>query len=1236
MHEEEFSMIPERDVSSGQGGLRDSPILRSSTKVKDYDSLQKTSSSEVEQVEAESMSLKGALQEANVVLTHQTAEINNLRKKLDNMNADMDTTLKNLNTEQVRNSDMEKKIQEIEQENSLLQIKSNNAEKSLREQSKEITSLNQKVREFSDLSSQYKAQVAENKSLRQKLEKIERINSGPNWKTLYESLQVQHQKERVMWEDKLKEMELELQNMMETNNEAEQKGHIITDLSHQLQESETRINQLQVQNDSMNRENTSLKEGFDKETTRLKENVKELEEYIDKTDKSEENSEKDSEILRLRNELAEKVAADQHQQELQAELARKELEIGTLTARLQEVTNTVEKEEGRSRSLCSSRENLDKQLRMVRMDSLTELMAPLNDTNQISNMEHDKLVLCYNDVVNRFNKAISEIKALKLSVKQAQSNTDGLEIKNLQLNQALKTADSKTVEETKMLSNKIEDLTCKYLSAEKQVRILKGKLKGPEGKERRRSSTGIRQEELLVHREAESVLEDIETSLNHIEGYVKGKDFVKDSRKKSYEISTKASRARRRSSETNDVSFVERLKKTEKSISDLNRRLSTHGDSSLVYLESLRKQLLGIICRTREELDTAPVDLDILLTSLETVISCSEFPAISAIEPGLPKAENISSHLDTVMSFLYHCVEDVYEKRRDSSLNEITGSKVCSVYNIGNGFSTSAELANLIETQETSLQAYLLMDLQQQVFTIQTRFFAHSREQALKDYNDVTKSMLLKVLEAKQFVPLSSYSCKKLKALSSVTLNPDTLTALFRRLRRETESLFSRIGAVTNQLMQVFVDAVSTQISDKDQVLEAIKSEVYHMVDEDERLREFQTSLINVYLVCSNSEAAKDPEKVNLMANREEAQQSQIEVTRILIDQEIQDFSAALDQKLEAGLDAVEEGEAEVSVDSLSQSIYRMASMVSQKCVTEAQITILTTILGLEGKDEAEDEEIEDSPVDDFVFNPENMNNECNEFMLVLNNYRQTQSRPSATNRPKLSLTGQTGNTLEVSLKSIRKENENKKARLSAALSERKTENPAEQKYQDLRVWCERSMTAMEKSYENLLNELQVQHHKEKDSLKREKEQALAEETRATLSALDAMRKAHESEVQKEVEKFKKEFLSELRSKECIGALQSEYQVDRDEIRREIMSVTGGDGLSGKDGGWEGGWEGGLPEEEGTLPRAPRLTRSPSCPRLYSTLSLASPKSTETMEEPLKSPLTGMVANRKRVFETEY
>lgn len=1233
LSDEDLKMIPERDISNCKPtedlqGLRDSPILGNSIS-KNLESAQTdfflkdpANQSDVEP-QSESRNIQPALRDTNLLLARQTIEINNLRTKLDNMNADMDATLKNLNTEQVRNTELGKKVQDLEQENSLLHIKSTNAEKSLREQSKEITSLNEKVREFSDLSSQYKAQVAENKTLRQKMEKIERINSGPNWKTLYDSLQTQHQKERVLWGNKLKEMEHELQNLVETNSEAEQKGHLISDLSHQLQESETRINQLVCQNDTLVRENKTLTKEYENEMHRMKENIKELEEYIDKTDvdKCKEEKNKDAEIVRLRQEISERSKVELEKAELESELARTRGEVEMLTTKLIGFNDATEKDAGRSRSLCSSRDNLDKkQMRMVRMDSLTELMAPLNDVSQISNMEHDKLVICYNDVVNRFNKAISEIKALKSSVKQAQSNTDAAEIKNLQICQNLKNKEIQYGEEMKMLSNKIEDLTSKYLSSERQVRNLKLKLKGPEGKERRRSSTGVRPDELIVHREAEYLLDDIESSLNCIDGFMKGKEVIRDSKKKSYETSTKASRARRRSCENMEISFVERLKRTEKTLTEVNRRLSTHGDNSHLYLENLRKQMISIITRTREEMEddnSLPVELKDLLNTLESVITGSELPGIYGDEPGFPNSDSISSHFDTVMSFLYRSVEDAYELRKEFSGTEIAGTKISSFFDIGAGFGNGAEVAKIIKTQETSLQAYLLMDLQQQISTIQTRVFAGNREQTLKDYNDVTKSLLLKVLESKQFVPLSSHTCKKLKALSSVSLSSDALTAMFRRLKREAQVLFSRIGAATNQLLYSFLDSISSQAIEKDIILDGIRSEVYNMIEEDERMREFQTSLVNIYLICSDSESDNNPERVNLMANREEALQSQTEVTRILIDQEIQDFSAALHHKIEEG-DTGVDGLAPSDAEDLNTCMFKIASMIAQKCVTEAQITILNTILGLEEKDEGDmSEDGEPESLEDFaLFDPMSMNNECNEFMLVLNTYRQTQSRPRGA-KPRLSLTGQSGNTLESNLRSIRRENENKKARLSAALSEKKTESSQDDKYQDLRVWCEKSMTAMEKSYENLLGDLQQQHLKEKDSLKKEKEQALAEETKATLSALDAMRKAHESEVQKEVEKFKKEFLSELRNKECIGALQSEYQEDRDEIKREILSVTGGDG-----------WQ----DEE---TRASRLTRSPSCPRLYSTRSFSTPKPCES-EEPLKSPLTGMVANRKRVFETEY
>jgi len=1272
-HDEDFNMIPERDTSNikpkdlthnGQAGPDKAMMSVLETEVTSLKSqlehsqsellqlhntggdvtgqLAKNTSNAFNEIDADItmsentvLKVKMSLHDAKDMLHKQTNEIGILRTKMDNMNSDMDTTLKNLNNEQVKNAENEKKIQELEQSNSLLQIKSGNAEKSLREQSKEITSLNQRVREFSDLSSQYKAQIVENKTLRHKLEKMERMNTGPNWKTLYESLQEQHNKERGLWENKLKEMENEMQNIIDTNNEAEQKAHIITDLSHQLQDSEHRINQLLCRADSLEKDNVSLKMGYDDEINRLKENVKELEEYIDKTDsaKNVADNSKDSEIIRLRKELSEKAVYEKQMQEMQDKLSKSKSEVEALTSKILDLNEISDREcKAKSRSLCSSRENIDKQIQLTKMDSLAELMTSVDDPAALATMEHEQLVICYNDVLKRFSKAISEIKALRTSVKTAQNSADEMEIVNIRLNQSLNNTEAHYVEQMRMMSTKIEDLTAKYLAAEKHVRTLK--MKCTESKSRRRSSTGIRPDEILVNKEAEHVLDDIEMNLLNIEGIVKGREpMTKEGRKKSYETSTKASRARRRSSESSELSFVDRLKKTEKTITDLNRKLSCPGEDNSVHLEMLRKQVAGAISKCKTDLSALEKDptvgveeLERLLSSLEVLVSSSEVPVISVEEPGFPNSDDISSHLDTVMTFLFKSVENMYEMRKDCARAEISANKVVSLYEIGSNVSNGADLTKAIQSQETTLQAYLLLDLQQQVSVIETKFFTYGRDQTLKDYDDITRTMLLKLLESKHFVPLSTYTSKKLQALSNLGLSPANLETMFKRLQGEAQQVFSRIGSLTQDLISILTDAISCEVSDKQSIVENIKSEVLNLIEEDERLREFQTSVVNIFLIGSETDTGRDPERVNLMANREEALQSQAEVARILIDQEVQDLVNAIDVKIECmEKDSVFFPTKEFTdVENLNQCIFKIASMMSQKCVTEALITILNTILACEenANNVAGDEDDIDG-VNTYVFNPENMNNECNEFMLVLNNYRQQNTHAGMANSmssPKYSAVSN-GSLLETNLKTIRKENENKKARLSAALDDKKIENAQEQKIQDLRVWCEKSMTAMEKSYENLLHDLQMQHTKEKDSLKKEKETALAEETQATLAALDAMRKAHESEVQKEVEKFKKEFFSEYQAKACIGALQSEYQSDRNEIKREILSVTSGEPWESQD-------------ETGRSP--PKLTRSPSCPRLYSTLSLTTSKSTESEDEPLRSPLTGMVANRKRVFESEY
>ncbi|KAL1491141.1 hypothetical protein ABEB36_011783 [Hypothenemus hampei] len=80
-----------------------------------------------------------------------------------------------------------------------------------------------------------------------------------------------------------------------------------------------------------------------------------------------------------------------------------------------------------------------------------------------------------------------------------------------------------------------------------------------------------------------------------------------------------------------------------------------------------------------------------------------------------------------------------------------------------------------------------------------------------------------------------------------------------------------------------------------------------------------------------------------------------------------------------------------------------------------------------------------------------------------------------------------------------------------------------------LQQLCERVFTSMEQWHRRTIQELRESHAQEVELLKQEKEQALAEETQATLAALDAMRKAHVAEVQREVARFKQEFARQQR-----------------------------------------------------------------------------------------------------------
>lgn len=108
-------------------------------------------------------------------------------------------------------------------------------------------------------------------------------------------------------------------------------------------------------------------------------------------------------------------------------------------------------------------------------------------------------------------------------------------------------------------------------------------------------------------------------------------------------------------------------------------------------------------------------------------------------------------------------------------------------------------------------------------------------------------------------------------------------------------------------------------------------------------------------------------------------------------------------------------------------------------------------------------------------------------------------------------------------------------------------------KLEHLQVLCERVLVAMEHWHRRTLQDMREQHSRELQVLRQDKEQALAEETQATLAALDAMRKAHEAEVQREVAKFKHDYarqrqdelleLTERLSVKCLEAAALEEQL---------------------------------------------------------------------------------------------
>ncbi|KAM8961841.1 myosin phosphatase Rho-interacting protein isoform 3-T3 [Pelodytes ibericus] len=105
-----------------------------------------------------------------------------------------------------------------------------------------------------------------------------------------------------------------------------------------------------------------------------------------------------------------------------------------------------------------------------------------------------------------------------------------------------------------------------------------------------------------------------------------------------------------------------------------------------------------------------------------------------------------------------------------------------------------------------------------------------------------------------------------------------------------------------------------------------------------------------------------------------------------------------------------------------------------------------------------------------------------------------------------------------------------------------------------LQATCERGFAAMEETHQKKIEDLQRQHHRELEKLRDEKERLLAEETAATISAIEAMKNAHREELERELEKTHRSQISSVNAD--VESLHRQYLEELQSVQRELEVLS--------------------------------------------------------------------------------
>ena len=102
------------------------------------------------------------------------------------------------------------------------------------------------------------------------------------------------------------------------------------------------------------------------------------------------------------------------------------------------------------------------------MDSLSDL-SNIDYEMDLDGMDHSGLVDEYLALRTRFERSLTEIRALKKELRSTQSALDGFEVAQMSLKQQWSVKESDYASQLNLMAARIQDLTSKMGSSDKQV-----------------------------------------------------------------------------------------------------------------------------------------------------------------------------------------------------------------------------------------------------------------------------------------------------------------------------------------------------------------------------------------------------------------------------------------------------------------------------------------------------------------------------------------------------------------------------------------------------------------------------------------------------------------------------------------------------------------------------------------------------------------------------------------------